>query len=344
MQCLADFIIDSDLCLAPDTDPLTLQGPGRAFSLTLSNAGKTAEVPDAALSAQLIFEASAFDKGLGDVAYDKLSEILNCLAFTTSRKFTVKRLKRLIDWTPGLEERDAIIYHDTPEWDSAEPALDARFLDTAERLLAMNSGEDQTTAMRWYRLAIQAEVLEEQFSYFWFALEIAAEAMKGKDKIPSKCPRCQGKMFCETCKDYPLYRRYAGEAIQQVVETVHPTDAEQVFKTLQLIRHTLMHGGRISSIRNQLPCTEQEAVNKLALVTWQAISRMFTNHDPRADEPLNFGYCDNLVRRTLTFGVHMKTTLVGGDANNPQLANFPHVQIDAVPAPWQSPTPECRDE
>ena len=25
---------------------------------------------------------------------------------------------------------------------------------------------------------------------------------------------------------------------------------------------------------------------------------------------MNFGYCDNLVRRTLSFGVHIKTTLL----------------------------------
>lgn len=230
MQCLADFILDSDLCLALDASPLTLRGPDGAFSFAISDAGKSPEAPDAVLSAQLIFEADSFDKTLRDVAYDKVVEILNCLAFATNRKFTVKKLKRLIDWTPGLEERDAIIYHDTPEWDEAEPALDANFMDTAERSLAMNSGEDQTTAMRWYRLGIQAEVLEEQFSYFWFALEIAAETMKGKDKIPSKCPKCQGKLFCESCKDYPLHRRYAGEAIQQVVETVHPEDAEPIFK------------------------------------------------------------------------------------------------------------------
>lgn len=340
MLCLADFALDSDLCLAPGAAPLSLRGPGGVFTLMLSNSDKPAESNAVVLSAQLTFEADAFDRKLKDVAYSKLSDILDFLAFTTSRKFSVVRLRRLIDWTPGLQERDAIIFHETPEWDLAEPELDQKFMDTAERLLAMNSGTDQNTAMRWYRLGLQAGVLEEQFSYFWFALEIAAETMKGKEKIPSKCPRCQGKLFCETCKDYPLHRRYAGEAIQQLVETVHPENTEEIFKTLQLIRHTLMHGGRISSVQDRLPCTEQEAVNKLALVTWRAIESMFSNPDPRPDEPLNFGYCDNLVRRTLSFGVHIKTTLVRGDPNNPQLVDFPHVQIDATAAPWLSTAPE----
>jgi hypothetical protein len=227
-----------------------------------------------------------------------------------------------------------MIYQETPEWDLAEPALNAELLDTAERLLAMQAGEDQQGAMRSYRLGIQAANLEEQFSCFWFALEIAAETLKGKEKVPSRCPRCRGNLFCENCKEHPMHRRYAGEAILQVIERVHPENSEEVFESLQLIRHTLMHGGRIASVLDQLPCNEQQAVNKLAFVTWQAIGEMFKRPDPRPETPMNFGYCDNLVRRTLVGGVHVITTMLRGDPNNPQLADFPTVQFEITGAPW----------
>jgi hypothetical protein len=334
MRCLADFVLDSDLCLAGGTGPLTLNGPDGGFSLILANADADHAFPDAVLSAQLIFEADSIDEKIRTIACDKLSEALNCLSFATSRKFALRRLKRVIDWTPGVIERDAMIYQETPEWDLAEPALDQTFLDTTGRLLAMQSGNDQRAAMRWYRLGIQAGNPEEQFSCFWFSLEIAGETLKGKDKVPSKCPRCQGKLFCETCKDYPMHRRYAGEAIQQVIERVHPENSEEVFKALQLIRHTLMHGGRIASVLDQLPCTEQEAVNKLAFVTWRAIWEMFERPDPRPETPMTLGYCDNLVRRTVVGGVHITTTMVRGDPNNPQLADFPTVQFEITSAPW----------
>ena len=334
MRCLADFVLDSDLCLAEGGAPLRLNGPDGVFSLVLSNAEADHALPDAVLSAQLIFEADSFDENIRGIACDKLAEALNCLTYATSRKFALKRLKRVIDWTPGLVERNAIIYQETPEWDLAEPALDGTLLDTAERLLAMQAGEDQRAAMRWYRLAIQARNLEEQFSYFWFSLEIAAETLKGKEKVPSRCPQCHGNLFCEKCKDYPMHRRYAGEAIQHVIERVHPENAEELFKTLQLIRHTLMHGRRIASVLDQLPCNEQQAVNKLAFVTWQAIGQMFSRPDPRPATPLTFGYCDNLVRRTLVAGVQIVTTLVRGDPNNPQLADFPAFQLDIMSAPW----------
>ena len=121
-----------------------------------------------------------------------------------------------------------------------------KFMDTAERLLAIIQVRTKPPPCAGTASEFRPRYSEEQFSYFWFALEVAAKTMKGKEKIASKCPKCQGKLFCEICKDYPLHRRYSGEAIQQVVETVHPADSEQVFKTLQLIRHTLMHGGRIA--------------------------------------------------------------------------------------------------
>ena len=283
MRVLADFILDSDLCLAEAVSPLTLRTGDGLLSLTLSNSEPDQALPSAVLSAQLTFEAGAFDENLRDIALDKLADALNCLTYTTNRKFAFKRLKRIIEWTPGIAERNAIIYHETPEWDSAEPALDEMLVDTAERILAMQSGGDQREAMRWYRLAIQAERLEEQFAYFWFSLEIAAEALKGKQKVPSKCPSCQGNLFCKNCEEYPTHRPYRGDAIQQVIERVHPEKADEVFKGLQLIRHTLMHGGQPASVLDRLPWNEQQALNKLAAVAWHAIGLMFCSPDPRPE-------------------------------------------------------------
>jgi hypothetical protein len=47
MRCLAEFLLDSDLCLKADGSPLTLNAPDNAFSLRLTNAVNAA--PDAVL-------------------------------------------------------------------------------------------------------------------------------------------------------------------------------------------------------------------------------------------------------------------------------------------------------
>ena len=190
MRCLADFTLDSDLCLPAGAAPLTLNDPAGRFSLTLYNATEAEHaVPEAVLSAQMIFETDLrFPdewREIDELADKLLGEALNVLAFATNRKFVPRTLKRLVDWTPGFIDRDAMIYTETPEWDLAEPELNADYIQTAERILAMQAGPEHQAAMRWHRIAVREGVLEQQFSYFWFALEIVAEALKGTERVPN---------------------------------------------------------------------------------------------------------------------------------------------------------------
>lgn len=325
MRCFADFVLDSDLCLEQGANPLVLSCPTDSFTLTLANADHDISLPKSVLSAHLIFEAPSFEN-TREIAFKKIAEAMNFLTFATNRKFSVVLLKRIIDWTPGIVDRQAIIFVETPEWDVAEPQLDEKFVNTAQCLLAMSSDSEQQEAMRWYRRAIQAEVLEEQFSYFWFALEIIAERLKGSEKVPSKCPHCNGPLYCEVCNKQPVHARYAGEAIKLLIERVHPKDSDEVFKTLQKIRHTLAHGGRISHVIGDLPCSEEQALNKLAFVTWNAISLMFNKPDPDPSAPLDFGYVDNFARRKIVGSAHMVFGR-GGDPNNPDIKDFPKVDF-----------------
>jgi hypothetical protein len=103
MRCFADFVLDSDLCLEPTANALTLNGPAGSFLLTLSNAEHDPMLPKSVLIAHLVFEAPKFDKNLRDLALAKLSECLTFLTYTTNRKFEVIFLKRIIDWTPGTK-------------------------------------------------------------------------------------------------------------------------------------------------------------------------------------------------------------------------------------------------
>jgi hypothetical protein len=277
------------------------------------------------VSAHLVFDAPSFED-VRELALEKIAEALNILTFVTNRNFSVILLKRVIDWTPGIVKRQALIFVEAPEWDLAEPELSQKFIDTAQRLLAMSSRSEQHEAMRWYRRAIRAEVFEEQFSYFWFALEIIAERLKGSEKVASKCPHCNGALFCEACGKHPFHTRYAGEAIKQFVERVHPENSDEVFKTLQKIRHTLAHGGQISSVIGDLPCSEGQALNKLAFVTWSAIYMMFGKPDPVPDAPLDFGLVENFARRKIIGSAHVVVGM-GGNPENPSINDFPRVDF-----------------
>jgi hypothetical protein len=276
MLVLADFLLDSDLCLKDGEAPITIRAPNNEFSITITNATAADRASDdVVLSAQLTFNSDVFDQSLRSVAQDKLGAALNFLVFATNRKLAITRLKKIIDWTPGLSDRKAFIYAEKPEWEIATPGLAHAYADTVEWMLAMDPMVEQQTAMRWYRRGVEATTIEDQFSYFWFALEIAAEALKSVERVPSKCPKCNSPLYCEQCGTHPKHRRYPGEAIRQIVERFYPKNADEMFKPLELIRHTLMHGGRIASLAGKLPGDAQSAVNIMAYVSWHALLLMF---------------------------------------------------------------------
>jgi hypothetical protein len=150
MRCLADFILDSDLCLADGAEPLTFNALDSSVSLTLSNVTGAEERQSAVLAARMVFDAESLDD-VRKPALEKLAEILNFLAYTTNRKFALRALKRVIDWTPGVVDRSAVIFVETPEFDQAEPALDVDFTDTVERLLAMQGNDAQRAAETAHR-------------------------------------------------------------------------------------------------------------------------------------------------------------------------------------------------
>lgn len=328
MRYVADFLLESDLCFSNGSKPFVMCGPGQNFSLTLFNAEKDPKFPTAVLCAHLVFNSEAAQEDLRDEAFAVLSEALNCLSYATMRKFVPVMLKKIIDWTPGLAQRRGILFHEQDEWFEPDPQLDS-YIDSAERLCAMVSGPEQKSAMRWYRLAVKAKNPEEQFSYFWFALEIASEHMKGSEKVPTKCPKCQSALYCEVCQTHPLHRRYAGEAIRKMVETVRPKDGGEIFQTLQKIRHTLLHGGRTSDIQNELPADEQKIVTTLAAVTWHAIWRMFDKPDPRSDQQLQLGYVDNIVRRRMIVSADVSVKMPG-DPNAPKMEDFPKINAEVT--------------
>jgi hypothetical protein len=103
-----------------------------------------------------------------------------------------------------------------------------------------------------------------------------------------------------------------------------------------------MHGGRIADIAD-LPCSDQDAVNKLGVLTWNAIALMANKSaDPRPEIPLSFGVPDHFVRRKLVANVHMKLGYPG-DPDNPKIADFPEVNFEAkyvrTEAPFEAVRP-----
>jgi hypothetical protein len=71
-------------------------------------------------------------------------------------------------------------------------------------------------AMKWFANGVSTRFYDDQFVYFWLVVELIAQNAKDPTPVPDKCPKCQGPLFCETCKTVPTHRPYQKQAIEQL--------------------------------------------------------------------------------------------------------------------------------
>jgi hypothetical protein len=279
----------------------------------------------------MVFDAPSLDD-VRDLALDKLVPLLNALSYITGASFSDPVLIQAFDWTPGLTEREAR-YYSSPQASFSTQALSGELFETAERVMAMHADVITRSAMRWHRLGLRASDPEEQFSYFWYAVEIVAEALKEGGKIAPRCPQCNADLYCPICDAVPSRRRVGTEAIEDLICSVAPkgADTNELVKTLFKIRNTLQHGRRISSIANRLPCTVEQAVNVLARIAWRGISKLADqDQDPRPSEAMEMIESEDVINRTMTVGAQVWTQLTGGDPDDPDIRFAPDIKISLV--------------
>jgi hypothetical protein len=335
MRLLADYLLDADFCLPENDPPLVVRGPFDTYTLTLSNTDAAHHASTGVLAARLVFDANDLHTAR-PIADDYIGFCLNALTYITGHAFGYNSLKQIVDWSPGKTMRELIRYVETPMRDLAEPALGTEFGPTMEHFLVTQAGEKQQTALRWFRLGLQADKVEDQFTYFWFALEIAAEALKDREKVPSACPHCRGPLYCEACEKHPLHKKYPGQAIKALVDRYADSENPDIFHCLQKIRNTLMHRNRIASVIDSLPCNETDAVNALAHITQEALGEMFTVKNENPPSRLVMARSSDVTRKKIVMSVHASVGM-GGDPDKPTFSDLPNIEVTIV-------HPERRDE
>ena len=331
MKVAVELLISSSLCFADDAAEYAINSPEGHFTVTLKNYASSKPFAKRSIVAVLVFEIDNLDQAR-DAALDHFATVQNALTFATGAVFQEVIVTKAFDWERGKVERQAA-YYATPEATLSHPVLDGSILKSAERVMAMHGDEVCQAIMRWYRLGIRSDMLEEQFSYFWFAAEIAAEALKATGKIAPKCPSCNSDLFCPNCDQTPLRKRFSAEAIEDLIHSAAPPagNKDELSKTLFKIRNTLQHGRRMASIIDTLPCTEEQAVNVMARIAWRAIARLAdSDADTELEEPLSFIIQDEVHRRTMVMTANIVTQLMGTEHDNPKMENAPAIKLSMV--------------
>jgi hypothetical protein len=161
------------------------------------------------------------------------------------------------------------------EYDDPQPFLRNENAKSIERLLEFEIPPAVRRALRWYRRAIDAAAPDDQFTYFWFALEIVAEFQKPTAKVHDQCPHCQSALYCESCGKYPEHRPYAKQAIRALMMAADEECDGETVDLLDRTRNSLMHGSTLREIEGTLPDPHESVVDILGRILWKSLVRQF---------------------------------------------------------------------
>lgn len=261
------------------------------------------------------------------------------LAFTTGSSFQRHRIRQIVDATPPGKDgvTSLLMWGDPIQYEDPQPFLREDTARAIERLLEFDMPPAISRAMRWYRLGINGAWPDDQFVYFWFALEVVAEFQKSTDKVPDRCPRCRSPLYCESCETHPVHRPYPRQAIRALLKAVDNDCDDVTLERLEKTRNSLMHGSTLKEIEDSLPQPHEEIVDVLGRLLWKALIHQF----PREmfDGTLAMGFPSTYVHRTLRGVFHIQTVVPVGTDGDLDL-NFKGMKAELVAyGPPQSALP-----
>lgn len=309
MRCIADYEIESEMSVVSDDAQLMLGHPAGKFQARIKNIVRDDYSKPFLLSLQIAFEAPSLREA-PDIAQDMLVECLNTLVFATGAGVRRHRTKQIIDSTPALEMRECLIWADSLKYKDPQPFLDEGIAGSIEQLLRFDPPPAVRRALRWYRFGVYDSTPEDQFQYFWFALEILAEHQKTPEKVADKCPQCKSPLYCETCKAHPTHRPYPKQAIRNLIQAVDKTCNEETIEFLDKARNALMHGATLKEIDDELPGSGEHIVDVLGKILFKALVHQLPKE--LFKETLHFGMPTTYVRQAMTGIAHVSTVVPMG--------------------------------
>lgn len=336
MECAANYEIKTECSIVADDFVLRIRHPIGFYRARIQNMPRKVYTTPFLLSLHLYFDAPTLEDAL-DIADGFLADCLNMLAFITGSRFRRHRIRQIVDATPKTGMRSLLMWSDSIEYEDPQPFLSEDTARTIERLSEFDIPPAIRRAMRWYRLGINATVPDDQFMYFWFALEIVAEFQKSTEKVPNRCPQCQSPLYCESCKTHPVHRPYAKQAIYALLKSVDKKCDDATIERLDETRNSLMHGSTLKEIEDSLPQPHEKIVDILGRLLWRALIHQF----PREmfDGTLSMGYPSTYIHRKLHGIAHMQTFVPTGADGDLDLS-FKGMKAEMVPfGPPQSALP-----
>lgn len=314
--------IETELVLPDGAPPICYDDPRGEFRVRIANLAVRPLADTPLLELHIEFDAPDL-AAAAEGARAKIRDFVRLMSFTTQTPFRLRQVNRIVDWSPGLSIREQMIYH-VDRTALPHPALLPDFVTTIGTLTANPMAPEVRVALRWFANGLGARLMEEQFQYFFFAIEVLAEYHKPTERVPDKCPRCSTALFCSSCDETPTHRPYAKQAIESLVSKLI-NGWPDAFQVLNLVRNRMMHGKSREEIQCELVLPLDEVVDRAGRVAWTAILNSIVL--PPGEHRLDLAEVSTFVQRTVTVGIHASMGMKGGDPNNPTVDQLGSLEI-----------------
>lgn len=230
----------------------------------------------------------------------------------------------MIEWEPNQQERKYKVFHTVDMRYPPDPELIGQYLETVQTLDNATAPGFTRTALRYFRYGLLDSEPEDQFMRLWLSLEIVAENLKDKVRVPITCHECNGAMTCGACGAKQTRIPMAKQAIENLITKITGEAAPAVAKRQFTARNGLMHGRSRESVEAECRTPLSAIVDELGAITWTAIMSTI----PLGSGPeLNFGHRggefanNSLVMSVVGMLDH------SGDGPHPTDDKIPNVQI-----------------
>ncbi len=336
MDLVANYEVKTECSVVTDDLVLRINHPKDLYRARIKNIPRSVYAVPFLLSVHLYFDAPGLAEAR-EIADGYLADCMNMLAFTTGSRFQRHRIRQIVEATPAGDMRSVLMWSDSIEYEDPQPFLDENILRSIERLSHYDIPPAIRRALRWYRLGINSHVPDDQFTNFWFALEIVAEFQKSTERVSDACPKCRSPLYCESCQTHPTHRPYAKQAIRALLRAADKDCDDATIDRLDKTRNSLMHGATLKEIEASLPEPHEEIVDVLGRLLWRALVHQFPKD--MFDGTLSMGMPSTYVHRTM-HAVAQLQTVVPTDANGDLDLNFKGTTAAMVPfGPPQSARP-----
>jgi len=323
------FEVEAHAGLKPDLPRLGFKHPNGDYEIYLKNVDVSPRTADPLLNAFVIFDAVHIDNG-SVLGKRYLREFLDLLGFSTGARFLIKRAVAIFDWTPDTKMRKGQVYTRTSDPNIPHLFLDEGCVPTVETFARTVANEPLRRALRWFNVGVSSQLPDIQFQWFWFAIETLARNSLEKERVPDRCCRCRGSLYCPKCEEISTHRPYPTQQIETLFRR-HISDApERAFIAATAMRHALLHGENLESVEREHDITIEQLVNSVGELAWAVLFEAMSAKVEASDsgrrifitQPARFSHYE------LAATAHVAVSLEEGLALD--IDQFPGVDINFV--------------